>query len=30
MPQFGPLLFIVLLPMQILSGAGGLMRAQVM
>jgi len=29
MPQFGLLLFIVLLPMQILSGAGGLMRSQV-
>ncbi len=29
MPQFGLLLFIVLLPMQILSGAGGMMRSQV-
>ena len=28
MPQFGLLLFMVLLPMQILSGAGGLIRAQ--
>lgn len=28
MPQFGLLLFIALLPMQILSGAGGLIRAQ--
>lgn len=28
MPQFGLLLFIVLLPMQVLSGAGGLIRAQ--
>ncbi len=29
MAQFGLLLFIVLLPMQILSGAGGIMRSQV-
>jgi ABC-2 type transport system permease protein len=29
MPQFGLLLFMVLLPMQILSGAGGIMRATV-
>jgi ABC-2 type transport system permease protein len=29
MSQFGLLLFIVLLPMQILSGAGGIMRSQV-
>lgn len=29
MPQFGLLLFIALLPMQILSGAGGIMRSQV-
>jgi ABC-2 type transport system permease protein len=28
MPQFGLLLFMVLLPMQILSGAGGIIRAQ--
>ncbi|QKT02609.1 ABC transporter permease [Ectothiorhodospiraceae bacterium 2226] len=28
MPQFGLLLFMVMLPMQILSGAGGLIRAQ--
>lgn len=28
MPQFGLLMFMVLLPMQILSGAGGLIRAQ--
>ena len=28
MPQFGLLLFMVLLPMQVLSGAGGLIRAQ--
>lgn len=28
MPQFGLLLFMVLLPMQILSGAGGILRAQ--
>ena len=28
MPQFGLLLFLVLLPMQILSGAGGIIRAQ--
>ena len=28
MPQFGLLLFMVLLPMQVLSGAGGLVRAQ--
>ena len=28
MPQFGLLLFMVLLPMQILSGAGGVIRAQ--
>lgn len=28
MPQFGLLLFMVLLPMQVLSGAGGIIRAQ--
>ena len=28
MPQFGLLLFMVMLPMQILSGAGGIIRAQ--
>jgi ABC-2 type transport system permease protein len=28
MPQFGLLLFMVLLPMQVLSGAGGVIRAQ--